>query len=140
MCLLAGSCVSSHVVEVRPAPTARNVDQNYHKYIDIRPHTIEYERMCAALGMVARTRLVDTNLIGGNTLRVSTRSAKLRMSICIVRLHHLLLYCIAVDRGSGSGGSSPTKSAASASYSASRVGKGISWNIGAYDTGMWSWV
>lgn len=32
-------------------------------------------------------------------------------------------------------GSSPTKSVATASYFASRLGKGINWNIGAFDTG-----
>jgi hypothetical protein len=138
MCLLAGSCINSHLLEVRPASTARNVEQNYHKYIDVRPHTVEYERMCAVLGMAARTRLMDTNLIGGNTLRVSTRSAKSCMYIHLIHLLCRLLCRIATERGSASGGSSPTKSAASATYSTSRVGRGISWNISAYDTGTWS--
>jgi hypothetical protein len=32
--------------------------------------------MCAAAGMAARMNVVETNLIGGNAIRITTRSGK----------------------------------------------------------------
>jgi hypothetical protein len=76
MCLMSGCCVKSCLVEVQPAPTSRGSEQNYFKYVDVRPHTVEFERMCAVLGMSAHLKIVDTSLIGGNAIRVTTRSGK----------------------------------------------------------------
>jgi hypothetical protein len=67
-------------MEAQPAPTSRGSDhQNYFKYIDVRPHTVEFERMCAAVGMAARLKVVETSLIGGNAIRITTRSGKVCM-------------------------------------------------------------
>ena len=79
LCLTSGCCVESHLVDVQHAPTARGSQQNYWKFIDVSPHTVEFERLCAAAGMAARQRMIETNLIRGNALRFTTRSSKARM-------------------------------------------------------------
>lgn len=76
MFLTSGCCVSSRLVDPQLAPTTRNTEQNYFKYIDIRPHTVEYERLCAVVGMTLRQKVVETTLIGGNAIRITTRSGK----------------------------------------------------------------
>jgi hypothetical protein len=76
MCLTSGCCVASRLVEPQHAPTPRNSEQNYYKYIDVRPHTVEYERLCAVLGMALRLNAVETTLIDGNAIRIATRSGK----------------------------------------------------------------
>ncbi|KIM71591.1 hypothetical protein PILCRDRAFT_16926 [Piloderma croceum F 1598] len=116
---MSGRCITSHLVEYREAPTARNGQQNYWKYIDVFPHTVEFERLCGAAGMVAHERQVDTSLIKGNALRFATRSGKSPPKPIV----------------SQAGASSPYKSAAAASGNASRLGKGILWNIGPFDIG-----
>ena len=78
LCLTSGRCITSHLVDYREAPTARNREQNYWKYIDVSPHTVEFERLCTAAGMVAHERQVDTSLIKGNALRFATCSGKAR--------------------------------------------------------------
>lgn len=78
LCLTSGRCVESHLVSVQHAPTTRGGEQNYWKFIDVSPHTVEFERLCAAAGMAARQRMVETNLIRGNALRFTTRSGKAR--------------------------------------------------------------
>jgi hypothetical protein len=78
MCLTSGRCVQSHLTDVQPAPTARGRAQNYRKYIDISPHTVEFEQLAAAVGMASHQDVVETSLIGGNALRITTRSGKLR--------------------------------------------------------------
>ena len=79
LCLTSGCCVESHLVDVQHAPTACGSQQNYWKFIDVSPHTVEFERLCAAAGMAARQRMIETNLIRGNSLRFTTRSSKARM-------------------------------------------------------------
>jgi hypothetical protein len=76
MCLTSGCCVTSHLTDVQQAPTARGSAQNYFKYIDVRPHTVEYEQMCASIGMAACQKFVETSLIGSNAIRIHTRSWK----------------------------------------------------------------
>ena len=76
MFLTSGCCVTSRLVDPQLAPTTHNTEQNYFKYIDIRPHTVEYERLCAVVGMALRQNVVDTTLIGGNAIRITTRSGK----------------------------------------------------------------
>lgn len=78
MCLTSGRCVESHVVQAQHAPTARNGQQNFWKYIDVSPHTVEFERLCAAAGMAWHQLQVETNFIRGNALRFTTRSSKAR--------------------------------------------------------------
>ena len=78
MCLTSGRCVRSCLTDFQPAPTLQGNDQNYWKYIDISPHTVEFERLASAAGMASRLSIVETALIGGNALRVTTRSGKLR--------------------------------------------------------------
>ena len=78
MCLTSGRCVTSHLTDVQPAPTARGSQQNFWKYIDVSPHTVEFERLCAVVGMATRQSYVETNLIRGNALCFTTRSGKAR--------------------------------------------------------------
>ena len=78
LCLTSGRCITSHLVDYREAPTACNREQNYWKYIDVSPHTVEFERLCTAAGMAAHEWQVDTSLIKGNALCFATRSGKAR--------------------------------------------------------------
>ena len=89
MCLTSGRCVRSHLVDLQHAPTAPGNAQNYRKYIDVSPHTVEFERMAGAIGMAAHQDIVETSLIGGNALRFTTRSGKLRKSSHIIKI-----YCV----------------------------------------------
>jgi hypothetical protein len=59
--------------------------------------------------------------------------------LCTCVVFSLLISHSAPERGRGAlaTGSSPTKSVASALFSGSRVGKGISWNIGPFDAGAY---
>jgi hypothetical protein len=77
MCLTSGHCVNSCLVDIYPAPTAQGNQQNYWKYIIISPHTVEYERLASAAGMASHQAVVETSLIGGNALRITTCSGKL---------------------------------------------------------------
>jgi hypothetical protein len=76
LCLTSGRCVESHLVNVQAAPTARNTPKNFWKYINVSPHTVEFERLCAATGMASHQLQVETNFIRGNSLRFTTRSGK----------------------------------------------------------------
>jgi hypothetical protein len=78
MCLTSGRCVRSHLTDLQPGPTSRGNEQNYQKYIDVSPHTVEFERLASAAGMASRLSIVETSLISGNALRFTTRSGKLR--------------------------------------------------------------
>jgi hypothetical protein len=77
MCLTSGRCVQSRLVDLQHAPTSRGNEQNYYKYIDVSPHTVEFERLASAAGMASRLSIVETSLIGGNALRITTRSGKM---------------------------------------------------------------
>jgi hypothetical protein len=77
MCLTSGRCVRSHLVDLQHAPTAQGNTQNYWKYIDVSPHTVEFEHMAGAIGMAAHQDIVKTSLIGGNALRFTTQTGKL---------------------------------------------------------------
>ena len=139
MCLTSGRCVQSRLVDVQPAPTARGNPQNYWKYIDISPHTVEFERLAAAIGMASRQDVVETSLIGGNALRFTTRSGKQREQ-SFKSLKHIVFtdgVVTANERGDNdrsTTGSSPHKSAATIPSSSARLGRSISWSISPFET------
>jgi len=53
-------------------PPSQGTPQNYWKYIDISLHTVKFERLAAAAGMASHQDMVETSLIGGNALRITT--------------------------------------------------------------------
>jgi len=53
-------------------PPSQGTPQNYWKYIDISLHTGKFERLAAAAGMASCQDMVETSLIGGNALRITT--------------------------------------------------------------------
>jgi hypothetical protein len=139
MCLTAGRCVKSRLHELQPAPTKSSNEQNYWKYIDVSSHTVEFECLCAAVGMASHLSVVDTNLIGGNALRFMTRSGKNSESSPFIAVLVIeMLFQIVMDRSPvcSSTGSSPHKSAAAISSSATRLGRSILWSISPSHTGM----
>jgi hypothetical protein len=143
LCLTSGRCVQSHLTDIQPAPTARGNAQNYWKYIDVSPHTVEFERLAAAVGMASRQDVVETSLIGGNALRITTRSGKLREHhyIGLNRITFADGVVTANERGDydrSATGSSPRKSAATVSSSSARLGRSISWSISPFETGTFS--
>jgi hypothetical protein len=141
MCLTSGRCVQLHLVDTQLAPTARGTPQNYWKYIDISPHTVEFERLAAAAGMASRQDVVETSLIGGNALRITTRSGKLRECWHTI-LNHIVFANSVITANKRGGndrsatGSSPHKSAATVSSSSARLGRSIAWSISPFETGM----
>lgn len=74
MLLSVGRCVKSCLMRPVNAPTAKGKDQNYFKHIDVKLHTVEFERLASALGMVSHQSTVNTSLENGNDLRFTTRS------------------------------------------------------------------
>jgi hypothetical protein len=99
MCLTAGRCVKSRLHELQPAPTKSSNEQNYWKYIDVSSHTVEFECLCAAVGMASHLSVVDTNLIGGNALRFMTHSGKNSESSPFIAVLVIeMLFQIVMDR------------------------------------------
>jgi hypothetical protein len=140
MCLTSGCCVQLHLTDVQPAPTARGSAQHYRKYIDISPHTVEFERLAAAVGMASHQDVVETSLIGGNALRITTCSGKLREH-SYIKLSYIAVTDRVVpanERGDdrSATGSSPRKSVATISSSLARLGRSISWSISPFNTGV----
>jgi hypothetical protein len=76
MCLTSGRCVQSRLVDLQQAPTSQGNLQNYWKFIDVSPHTVEFKRLASAAGMASRQGVMETSLIGGNALRITTCSGK----------------------------------------------------------------
>jgi len=141
MCLTSGHCVQSHLVDTQLAPTAQGTPQNYWKYIDISPHTVEFERLAAAAGMASCQDVVETSLIGGNALHITMRSGKLRECWHTI-LNHIVFANSVITANEHGGndrsatGSSPHKSAATVSSSSARLGRSIAWSISPFETGM----
>ena len=139
MCLMSSCCIQSRPVDVQLAPTTQGNPQNYWKYINISPHTVEFEWLAATIGMASHQDVVETSLIGGNALHFMTRSGKQREQ-SFKSLKHIVFTDGVVtankrgDNNRSTTGSSPHKSAATIPSSSARLGWSISWSISPFET------
>lgn len=138
MLLSVGRCVKSCLMRPVNAPTAKGKDQNYYKHIDVKLHTVEFERLASALGMVSHQSTVNTSLENGNDLRFTTRSnpapdSKYDSRNCDP---YPLIFCILAASSSSGPGISPFVSpAAKATSSNHASGTKVQPHLGPFHAG-----